>query len=140
MMKYAMACAAFASCALYDVSKITKRSILTILQRFLTKNELFYEQCAEARITTTWAKKKVEATKFRLERAFGKGLVGAHNEEGKFDPSRLGWINQRTGGAPFGSSISVTVYPGLTIDASTNNAYLLGFVNGMQYNGLARPD
>jgi len=67
MMKYAIACAAFASCALYD--------------------------CAEARITTTWAKKKVEATKFRLERAFGKGLVGAHNEEGKFDPSRLGWIN-----------------------------------------------
>lgn len=48
---------------------------------------------AEARITTTWAKKKVAATKFRLERAFGKGLVGAHNAEGKFDPSRLGWIN-----------------------------------------------
>ena len=54
---------------------------------------MFYEKVAEARIVTTWAKKKVNATKFRLERAFGKGLVGAHNEEGKFDPSRLGWIN-----------------------------------------------
>ena len=33
MMKYAMACAAFASCALYDVSKITIKIHFTIFAK-----------------------------------------------------------------------------------------------------------
>lgn len=82
---------------------------------------------------TTWAQKRVDAVKYRLERNFGKGLVGLYNESGDFDPDRLGWMNRHNGKKPLGSSISVTILPGLTIDASTTNAYILGFVNGLQY-------
>ena len=97
-------------------------------------------QGAEARVKTTWAQKRVDATKYRLERNFGRGLVGLINEEGQVDPDRLGWINRRGGKKPLGSSISVTLLPGLTIDASTTNAYILGWVNGLQYEGLSRED
>jgi len=92
----------------------------------------------EGRFYSTWAKKRVAATKYRLERHYGKGLTGLHNEHGQVDPDRLGWINKRTNGAPIGSSISVTIMPGLTLDASTGSAYLLGFVQGLQYNGLGK--
>jgi len=34
--------------------------------------------------------------------------------------------------------LSITILPGLTIDASTGSAWLLGFVKGLQYEGLAR--
>lgn len=114
MMKYGLACAMFAAAGLVDT--------------------------AEARVKTTWAQKKVDATKHRLERNFGKGLVGLINENGDVDPDRLGWMNKVNGGKPLGSSISVTVAPGLTIDASTGSALALGFVTGMQYTGLARED
>ena len=87
---------------------------------------------------TSWAQKRVDAVKYRLERNFGKGLVGLYNENGDVDPDRLGWMNLHNGKKPLGSSISVTILPGLTIDASTGNAYILGFVNGLQYEGLAR--
>jgi len=113
-MKYGLACAMFAGAALMEG--------------------------ADAKVHTTWAQKRVDATKYRLERNFGRGLVGLINEEGHVDPDRLGWMNRHTGKKPLGSSISVTLLPGYTIDASTGSAYVLGFVNGMQYEGLAKDD
>lgn len=35
---------------------------------------------AEARVHSAYAEMKVENVKYRLERAFGKGLVGLYNE------------------------------------------------------------
>lgn len=61
-----------------------------------------------------------------------------YGENGKIDPTRFGWDNRVTGGAPLGSSISRTIVPGLTIDATGFNAYMLGFTTGMAYNGLDR--
>jgi hypothetical protein len=49
-------------------------------------------------------------------------------------------MNKKNGGKPLGSSVSVTIMPNLTIDASTGSAYVLGFVNGLQYTGLAQDD
>lgn len=59
-------------------------------------------------------------------------------ETGSLDPNKFGWDNRVTGGALLGSSISVTITEGTTIDASTFSAYWLGWVKGMQYTGLAR--
>jgi len=109
-MKYGYACAMFAGAALMEG--------------------------ADARVRTTWAQKRVDATKYRLERNFGRGLTGLLNEEGHVDPDRLGWMRKNGNKAPLGSSISVTIMPGLTIDAATGSAYVLGFVNGLQYEGL----
>lgn len=89
---------------------------------------------------TTWAQKRVDAVKYRLERNFGKGLVGLYNENGDVDPDRFGWMNRKHGKRPLGSAINVTILPGLTLNASTGSALVLGFVNGMQYEGLARED
>lgn len=97
-------------------------------------------QGAEARVHTTWAQKRVDATKYRLERKFGRGLTGLINEDGHVDPDRFGWGHPLTGGKPLGSSISVTIMPGLTIDATNTNAYVLGFVQGLQYNGLGKSE
>lgn len=59
-------------------------------------------------------------------------------KSGRIDPARFGWDNRVTGGALLGSSISRTITPGLTIDATGISAYWLGFTIGMQYNGLDR--
>lgn len=57
------------------------------------------------------------------------------------DPDRLGWMRKNGNKAPLGSSISVTIIPGMpAIDASTGSAYVLGFVNGLQYEGLGTTD
>ena len=61
-----------------------------------------------------------------------------HEETGKVDPTKFGWDNRVTGGARLGSSISRTIVPGLTIDATGATAFWLGFTQGMQYNGLDR--
>ena len=61
-----------------------------------------------------------------------------HEETGHIDPTRFGWDNRITGGARLGSSISRTIVPGLTIDATGASAFWLGFTRGMQYNGLDR--
>ena len=56
---------------------------------------------------TTWSKKRVSATKYRLERNFGKGLNGLLNSDGHVDPDRLGWLaNKHNGGKPLGASIT----------------------------------
>lgn len=65
-------------------------------------------------------------------------------ETGRVDPTRFGWDNRLTGGAPLGShirlphvanikrhlmgqEISRTITDGLTIDATGATAYWLGF-------------
>lgn len=53
------------------------------------------------------------------------------------DPDRLGWMNKHNGGKPLGATISVTINND-TFDASTGNALILGFVNGLQYTGLEK--
>ena len=47
-------------------------------------------------------------------------------------------MRKRGDKSPLGSSINVTIFPGDngTYDASTTSAMVLGFVQGMQYNGL----
>ncbi len=73
-----------------------------------------------------------------MERTYGKDLVGMRDPEtGKFDPARFGWDNRATGGALLGAQLSVEIAPGTTIDATTASAYLLGWVKGMQYDGLS---
>ena len=57
---------------------------------------------------------------------------------GLVDPKKFGRDNRLTGGKRLGSSISITITDGLTIDAATSMAYGLGFAKGMQYEGLAR--
>ena len=59
-------------------------------------------------------------------------------ETGEIDPTTFGWDNRLTGGALLGSSISRTITDGLTINASTPMAYMLGFSKGMQYSGMER--
>ena len=46
-------------------------------------------------------------------------------------------MNKHNGGKPLGATISVTIN-NLTFDASTGNALILGFVNGLQYTGLVK--
>ena len=95
---------------------------------------------AEATIAkTSWSHKRVQSTKHRLERNFGKGLVGLINEDGHVDPDRLGWmVNKHNGKKPLGSTSEV-IFTGLpAIDATNATAQVLGFVNGLQYEGLTR--
>jgi len=94
---------------------------------------------AEAKKKSAWAVQRTNDVKDRLERTYGKGLVGMmHPETGKIDPTRFGWDNRVTGGAPLGSQLSITIKKGLTIDGTTNSAYWLGFAKGMQYEGLTK--
>ena len=92
---------------------------------------------------------RVNDVRHNLERVYGKGLVGMINEKGKIDPDRFGWDNRVTGGRKMGSgrkaslaatTISRTIMPGLTIDASTDSAFWLGFAKGLQYEGLSKDD
>lgn len=57
---------------------------------------------------------------------------------GRIDPKRFGWDNRLTAGRTLGSSLSVTITEGLTIDGTTGSAFVLGFAKGMQYKGLDR--
>ena len=102
-------------------------------------------EVAEATLAkTSWSKKRVNATKYRLERNYGKGLTGLLNEEGHVDPDRLGWmVNKHRGKKPLGSALGATseiIFSGEdgTIDATNATAQVLGFVNGLQYEGLTR--
>lgn len=78
--------------------------------------------------------------KHKLERTYGKGMMDIKGVDGRVDSSRFIHTDRRFGGSKLGSNISVTVRPGMTIDASDTPAFWLGFVNGMQYEGLSRAD
>lgn len=87
---------------------------------------------------SSWAKKRVGKMKHKLERTYGRGMVDLYGMDGRIDPEKFIHTDRRMGGSKLGSNISVTVRPGLTIDAATKAAFWLGFVNGMQYEGLNR--
>ena len=53
---------------------------------------------------------------------------------GKVDPMTFGWDNRTTGGARLGTSITVTIIEGLTIDGSGASAFWLGWAQGAQYS------
>jgi len=69
--------------------------------------------------------------KYRLERTFGPGLRDLHDEHGNVITERLNWANKiyrKVGGSrtiQFGS---------LSFDAGDNNAFWLGFVQGMNFS------
>ena len=80
---------------------------------------------------SNWAVQRTNETIERLERHYGKGGHLLMNPEtGRVDSSRFGWDNRRLGGARLGSTISKTIFPGLTIDASGGMAFALGFAQG----------
>ena len=114
-MKFGIACALFSTMAL--LGPVAKATIAK----------------------TSWSHKRVQSTKHRLERNFGKGLVGLINEDGHVDPDRLGWmVNKHNGKKPLGSTSEV-IFTGLpAIDATNATAQVLGFVNGLQYTGLVK--
>lgn len=69
-----------------------------------------------------------------MELVYGKGLVGLKNEHGKVDPTRFGWDSRRE------SQVWVTIKglgkEGATIDGGTTQAFVYGYVEGVQYNPL----
>merc|ERR1719232_883761 len=90
-------------------------------------------------LKSKWAVQRTEDIKVNLERVYGLGAVDMLDEKtGLVDPKKFGRDNRLTGGKRLGSSISITITDGLTIDAATSMAYGLGFAKGMQYEGLAR--
>ena len=63
---------------------------------------LMHQQGAEAKVYTTWAQKRVDDVKYRLERVLGKGLVGLYNEKGQVEIDRLGWAKTAPVPGPLG--------------------------------------
>ena len=55
-------------------------------------------------------------------------------KSGKVDPMTFGWDNRTTGGARLGTSITITIIEGLTIDGSGASAFWLGWAQGAQYS------
>ena len=92
--------------------------------------------------------KRTNETWERLERTYGKGLVGMRDPKtNKIDFNRMGWDNHKTGGRQLGSSIGgrygMTItnsINGFTFDATTGAAFLMGWSKAMQYSGLDRED
>ena len=91
--------------------------------------------------------KKINATKHRLERNYGKGLVGLINENGHVSPDRLDWMmSSRIGGKPLVSgkrNLLNATFENLGVtsfNAADGKALIFGFVNGMQYVGLEGSD
>ena len=80
---------------------------------------------AEAKVTTKWGAKKVANTKRRLERVYGKGLVGLYHEEtGKPVMERFAW-DRRTEAAVY-----ATVGE-FTFDAESVKALFYGLADGL---------
>ena len=66
--------------------------------------DYLFQNVEARRGPSRWAVQRTEEVKHRLERVYGKGLVGMYDPEtGRIDPSRFGWDNRLTGGAPLGS-------------------------------------
>ena len=65
-----------------------------------------------------------------MELVYGKGLVGLKKANGQVDPKKLGWDNHGYGVEYV--EINGTQYS--SIDAET---FLLGYVQGVQYQGLS---
>ena len=88
----------------------------------------------EGKITTKWGAKKVKNTKRRLEKVYGKGLVGLYHEEtGKPMMERFAW-DRRTE-----SAVYATVGE-FTFDAESVKSIFYGLADGLQYKEIVKYD
>jgi len=90
----------------------------------------------DARVKSSYATKKVQQTKQKLERDFGKGLANLYDSNGRFEHEKLSWGFKHQGrGHSWAEdklgAISVTIMSGLTIDATLTSSLVLGFSNGL---------
>merc|ERR1719189_49727 len=95
----------------------------------------------DARVKSSYATKKVQQTRQKLERDFGKGLANLYDANGRFEHEKLSWGFRNQGqGHKWAEdklgAISVTIMSGLTIDATLASSLILGFSNGLTYTGL----
>lgn len=86
----------------------------------------------EGLVQTDFAKERVRATKHRLERIYGRNLLGLYHEEtGKIVPKRFSMARKNTL-----SKSRTMVLGGITLHPDEQNTALLGFTKGLQYDGL----
>jgi len=104
--------------------------------KYLAAIAAFALMGVEARVKSSYATKKVQQTKQKLERDFGKGLANLYDSNGRFEHEKLSWGFKHQGrGHSWAEdklgAISVTIMSGLTIDATLTSSLVLGFSNGL---------
>merc|ERR1719150_1198656 len=109
--------------------------------KYLAALAAFALMGVDARVKSSYATKKVQQTRQKLERDFGKGLANLYDENGRFQHEKLSWGFRNQGrGHKWAEdklgAISVTIMSGLTIDATLASSLILGFSNGLTYTGL----
>lgn len=83
-------------------------------------------------VQTDFARERVRVTKHRLERIYGRNLMGLYHEEtGKVVPKRFSLARRHKL-----SQSSTMVLGGITLHPDEQNTILLGFTKGLQYDGL----
>ena len=81
---------------------------------------------------SAYAQKRVAETKEKMELVYGKGLVGLKDPKtGRVDPKRFGQDYRRP---PTAVWVEIT---GVTINAVSWEAFAFGYVEGVQYKGIA---
>lgn len=95
-------------------------------------------QTSEALYRSKWSQQRVEHMKYRLERVYGPGMRDLRDEKGKVRVERLGWAN-KVHQKLKGTQITIQVGP-ITLNAGGDNAWYLGFVEGMTYSLQAEED
>lgn len=84
-----------------------------------------------SRVVSQFAQERVRQTKHRLERIYGRGLVGLrHEETGKVDHRRFAWARSKPA--------SIITFGDFKFDSDMQSTMLLGFTQGVQYQGLAQ--
>jgi len=109
--------------------------------KYLAALAAFALMGVDARVKSSYATKKVQQTRQKLERDFGKGLANLYDANGRFQHEKLSWGFRNQGrGHKWAEdklgAISVTIMSGLTIDATLASSLILGFSNGLTYTGL----
>ena len=84
-----------------------------------------------ARVVSEFAEQTVRQTKHRLERIYGRGLVGLrHEQTGKIDHRRFQWSRTLP-------AVTMTVGD-ITLDTNSMDAIILGITKGIEYSGLTK--
>lgn len=68
-----------------------------------------------------FAKRRLTETRHKLERIYGKGLVGLKDEHGRIDSKRFSWDTSRVGGEYYNIG-------GQVISAASTTAVLYGLI------------
>ena len=79
---------------------------------------------------SNYSRKVVGETKHRLESIHGKGLVGLYDENGRFQQQHLSKDKHLKNTTWIESG-------GITFDSSSNLAWVLGIVDGIEFDLLA---